>query len=137
MTYRLVSEQQVTRYQRETYRITQQRLTTLWTRYDNDFQKGNQTDFNNEYTSILSGELCQWQNDFSLLFLCNTETRNFTRNNRKLSPLVYRILTQWGWFSCSTAHLHVTIFIVLILNNIHTYIYRMKTFRLYKYDILR
>jgi len=36
MTYRLVSEQQVTRYQRETYRITQQRLTTLWTRYDND-----------------------------------------------------------------------------------------------------
>ena len=74
MTYRLVSEQQVTRYQRETYRITQQRLTTLWTRYDNDFQKGNQTDFNNEYTSILSGELCQWQNEFSLLFLCNTET---------------------------------------------------------------
>ena len=36
MTYRLVSEQQVTRYQRETYRKTQQRLTTLWTRYDNN-----------------------------------------------------------------------------------------------------
>lgn len=36
MTYRLVSKQQVTRYQQETYCKTQQRLTTLWTRYDND-----------------------------------------------------------------------------------------------------